>query len=663
MVQHAKTHFAAVFISLFWLVAMLCSIESYGQLEESIDTIEIFKMTQSTPTVFAEKSDILARQICKNYPDEASKVLAIVYWITEHIQYDYKSYKKRSISNKSTETVLKKKKALCGEYAQLFKEMCNAVDIEAEVVTGYTQGFDFFETDTLYRAEHAWSVVRVNGQWKLMDLTLASGYVAPRKQGFQKFLADAFGVKHWQQYKFVQEFNPKWLYVAPDEMIFTHYPNLSMFQLLQVPIPINAYIEGSWAIHGHLAWHFKTLKESEAIDAFVQKNQIEKWLQEAEEGFKNNPSNHRIKGFNYYLVLDSLFRAAFDEKTTCLNLPKKKLELLENYAVVADSMLRLSMEDNHREFRRKEWQSNWWKQRLCNSNKNYQLSFGQRCNLNLSQEQLVAKIEKDNKNYQKFALQQAHDCQEKTPYSITAPSAELKENYQFLAPIDSLQKLAEQALYQKDSFMLSYKEGIATQVCAKEHIVMEIHRGNFKALQKRNKEKIADMPMVYYDTKNLDKNWLNHSHNRADSINKAVTNIFLFALNNDQQATYDLVKQYYEAVSLKLQLIHQAKAHALQEQDYINALTDLERQLKNYHTELKNCMGFQQKLLQLLDKEVKFMQSAAKTLSSEDALEQHRHQAYMQYRKFIKQTENAKAQFLIQRIEEMKLLIEESKQN
>ena len=104
--------------------------------------------------------------------------------------------------------MLKKKKTLCGEYAQLFKEVCNAVDIEAEVVTGYTQGFDFFETDTLYRAEHAWSVVRVNGQWKLMDLTLASGYVAPRKQGFQQFLANAFGVKHWTQYKFVPKFNP-----------------------------------------------------------------------------------------------------------------------------------------------------------------------------------------------------------------------------------------------------------------------------------------------------------------------------------------------------------------------------------------------------------------------------------------------------------------------
>ena len=35
--------------------------------------------------------------------------------------------------------------------------------------------------DTFYRAEHAWSIVRIEGKWQLLDLTYASGYIGEVK--------------------------------------------------------------------------------------------------------------------------------------------------------------------------------------------------------------------------------------------------------------------------------------------------------------------------------------------------------------------------------------------------------------------------------------------------------------------------------------------------
>lgn len=648
MVLHKQSLLFTVFQSLFWAGALFCSITSYSQKKYGIDTAQIYKATEKIKITTPNPIQ-LAQKICKPYSDEASKVLALSYWVANNIQYDYQSYKKRSISQKKSSQVLQTKKALCGEYAQLFKEMCKAVGVEAEVVTGYTQGFDFFDSDTLYRSEHAWSVVKVNGHWKLMDLTLASGGVVAKKQFFKKFLANTFSIKYCPQFKFVPKFNPQWLYVEPDEMILTHFPNLKMYQLLQVPVPMDTYTEGSWAVYQHLAWHFKTLKRSESIDAYIEKGQIEKWLQEAEEGHRNNPNNHRIKGFNYYLVLDSIFRASFDKETACIIQSPEILKQLSLYATVADSMLALSIEDNYKEFRWKEWQSKWWKQRLFDYNKNHLTNFDMRCNLNLNQEQLVKKIEKENKHYQQFALQSAHYYHQKTHFNPRLTEKEKIKNY--FETLDSLQELAKKALAQKDSFMQFYKTEATEKICAKERLVLDIHKGNCKALQKRHKEKMLDLPMVYYDTKNLDNEWLQNSHYRADSINRVITNTFLASLLTNQKASYDLIRQYFEAVGAQVQLIQKAKNKAAcKEKKYIDALSKLEKQLKNYHTELENSLHFQQKILLLLEKEIKFMHCSAKTLSDEDELEQYRHQNYLAYRKFILNTENAKIQSLRQKI-------------
>lgn len=310
------------------LLSLLIACMPYYNFAQIIDTVAVYKKARRAPVRVCKSPSQLAEYLTQHYSDDARKVLAMSYWICKNIKYNYKAFKERSIIGNNSTTVLKKRKALCGEYAQLFKEMCAAVNIRAEVVSGYTRDFDFFEQDTLFRAEHAWSAVCINGHWKLLDLTYASGYIKAKKQGLKRFLARTFHTPYTPKFKFVQHFHPSWLWVAPDELILTHFPNIDAFQLLKTPVPLKSYRAGTWSVYSHLAWHWETLSQSPALDIYSNQSTIQKWLDEGDMGHGNNPYNHRIKGFNYFRALDSLTRASWNPEKKQLNISFTQLERL-----------------------------------------------------------------------------------------------------------------------------------------------------------------------------------------------------------------------------------------------------------------------------------------------------------------------------------------------
>jgi len=660
--QKKLAQFSLVLLWMMLLPALLSAQE-----RSRIDTLQIYKKTERVPKSAQKNPVVLAQYLAADYEDEAKKVLAISYWIAKNIKFNYKVFKSRVEVKNSTETVLRKRKAQSSEYAQLFKEMCSAVGIQAEVVRGYTQGFDFFETDTLYRAEHTWSIVKVNEAWQLLDLTYGSGATVAKKQSFQKFLARRFGVKYTVKYKYVHRFNSRWFFVKPDEMIFTHLPNLSMFQLLKVPLPHKLFKQGGWLIHGHLSWYYKTLKKSKEIDDYIAKTQTEKWLYEGNEGHKTNSSNHRVKGVNYYLALDYLFQEKFEGKSNSINIPEKELEKMEAYATIADSMLRLSIKDNNKEYQKKEAISMAWKQRLMNKNKGYISNLKLRQKKNTEQEKEIDKINKKHSSNQDFVAKNEYKKEAiyKIERSLAKKGEVSKVRIDLLDQIDSLKEKIWVVLHQKDSIMQHYAAIDIEKICPKEEINMKIHRGNWKALAIHLKNKKAFLNFVYQDAEYLDKIWFFNSHRRADSINEAVTGKALKELYNDQVASYILIKEYYEILGQELRLIQKVKSKSTKSLDedelYVAAVVELKSQLDEYASSLKEQLGFQKKLISLLRKEIKFMQKSGKTLSEDILLESYRHSTYMEYRKFIKDAENAKMRFVLEEVSKIKSYIAQAR--
>lgn len=639
-----------------------------AQRQAPLDTATIYSKTKNVPLVFSQNPKTLASFLTKNYIREDKKVLAISYWIVNNIQYDYKGFKQRNISQKTSLEVLRKKKALCREYALLFKEMCKAVGVQAEIVNGYTKGFDFFPSDTLYRAEHTWSIVRIEGVWHLMDLTYASGHITSKKQAFAKGIVQFFGGRLAPKFKYVQAFNPNWLFVPADEFIFTHYPNLRMYQLLAEPVNYQLYQEGGWGIHGHLSWFPKILKESKEIDRYIHWSRIEQCLFEAKEGHLANPNNHRVKGYHYYWALDSLFRAAYDQHSNGLIASKAYLKQMETYAYVAETALQENIQDNNQEYQNKLARSWSWKKRLSDRNQRHILQLKKRAQKNRKQELLVLTIEKNNLTNQQFTAQYLPSKQiSKRNKSIKEVLTDtqtnpIRFNALLQAKLDSLEGLTNLFVNRKDSFLDFFGKGMQAIIFPKERLVLKIHKGNAKALKQIIEHKKMQLPLVYEEEHVLDKVWLVQSNQRVDSINKVVTDTFLLALYEHQIASYSAMKSYCELIETAIGLLETERQYLNQLQVATEKYTmllfiDREKKMIEYREQLKKCLGFQQRLIRLLGNEIQHMENSVQTLQKENRLEYYRHKQYMEYRQHIRQTENLKTTLILQKITRIKRFI------
>ena len=171
------------------------------------------KVPKVTSQDLDDQLDHLAFKITKNAYTESEKAKAIFTWIATHIDYDnelrYNTSLQKSIyvSEESVITqVLQRKKALCGGFAFLFERLCNTVNIDAKVIHGYTK------TPGLRRkhnkVHHTWNAVKINGNWKLLDITYAKSHSATK------------------------EINMQWYHMEPKYFIKTHLPKESKWTLL-----------------------------------------------------------------------------------------------------------------------------------------------------------------------------------------------------------------------------------------------------------------------------------------------------------------------------------------------------------------------------------------------------------------------------------------------
>lgn len=93
-----------------------------------------------------------------------------ISWEEDH-DLDRFSYD-RSID---TRKVIQTKRRSSGEISIIVLELCMAIGIHAEMVRRYpkTQGEDL-DLDAISRPNHFWDVILVDGEWRMMDASLAS---------------------------------------------------------------------------------------------------------------------------------------------------------------------------------------------------------------------------------------------------------------------------------------------------------------------------------------------------------------------------------------------------------------------------------------------------------------------------------------------------------
>ena len=117
----------------------------------------------------------LSKYLAKSDYTELEKVRSFYTWIIHHITYDNTRQKlgeKRKHKNRAA--VLRNRKAICSEYSELFKALCDEMGIKTFVVSGYSKG-TLTSSPNLEAPNHAWNAVKIEEHWYLLDLTWDSG--------------------------------------------------------------------------------------------------------------------------------------------------------------------------------------------------------------------------------------------------------------------------------------------------------------------------------------------------------------------------------------------------------------------------------------------------------------------------------------------------------
>lgn len=204
----------------FFALALLCWVyvpnQSPAQTFDRIDAIA--RQTRAPKDHSVEK---LAASLAANCQSEKEKARAFFVWMAENIRYDIKTFEKSDdLSHEKwslrqePEQVIKTEKAVCAGYTRLYNALCHAVGMEALEVDGITKD----QRGRVRQGGHAWSLVRADGQWYLVDATWGAGDVDIEER------------------KYIAHFKPQYFFPAPETMLANHFPFDPLFQLLPAPL-------------------------------------------------------------------------------------------------------------------------------------------------------------------------------------------------------------------------------------------------------------------------------------------------------------------------------------------------------------------------------------------------------------------------------------------
>ena len=143
--------------------------------------------------------------VCRPYRNDVQRLRAIFTWVSEKVAWE-EDYEGEVDSRR----VINARRGCAEEVAVLVVEMCLAVGLHAEVVRGYLKSpGDIIDVDSMPRPNHWWNAVLVDGEWRIMDCSLASP-TNPKRSLYSN--AGSQVAETW------------WFLARPMEICYTHIP-------------------------------------------------------------------------------------------------------------------------------------------------------------------------------------------------------------------------------------------------------------------------------------------------------------------------------------------------------------------------------------------------------------------------------------------------------
>lgn len=212
--------FCLLFLSLIYgWVAPAYAIEL-----SDINFTRLDNYAMNTPKRVTKNVKTLTRYLLKPTKTDLEKTRVLFRWVAHNISYDVDAYNSGSYRNKRTtpETILRDRKGVCDGYAKLFGEMAKTAGLEVKQISGWAKGAGFSKKGELAKEpDHAWNMVKIGGNWHLLDATWAAGNVNGTK--------------------FTRAFNAHYFLTPPEQFIYNHFPEEENGQLLEDPLSLEDY--------------------------------------------------------------------------------------------------------------------------------------------------------------------------------------------------------------------------------------------------------------------------------------------------------------------------------------------------------------------------------------------------------------------------------------
>ena len=244
MIKTIATHSNKLYLLLL-LIATTAFSQDYSKVD---NTVKTYPRSFSSPKKLAER-------INTDFTSETDKVRAAFTWIATNIKYDLKAYKsggsmiaysysseadrvakEQLYRQKTADKTLRSQKGVCQDYASLFHIVCDFMSVKCIDIVGTSKAHPANIGKLPKASDHEWNAVKIGNQWKLIDVTWASGSVDT------------------QTGKFTQDFNDGYFFTEPEVFFLNHFPDDKRLLMVakteqefaELPLYYGAYIQAGY---------------------------------------------------------------------------------------------------------------------------------------------------------------------------------------------------------------------------------------------------------------------------------------------------------------------------------------------------------------------------------------------------------------------------------
>ena len=170
------------------------------------------KHALNTPAWAEKDIETLVKYLIKPAKSELDKARVIWRWITDNITYSTGN------SYMSAKGTFENRNGICSGYANLYTKMGRLAGLTVENIQGSSKGYILRPGAFTSGQLHAWNGVRIDGRWYLLDATWGAG-----NKNHSKYM------EYYSEYYFLTK---------PTQLIFSHLPDSSRWQILKKPVGI-----------------------------------------------------------------------------------------------------------------------------------------------------------------------------------------------------------------------------------------------------------------------------------------------------------------------------------------------------------------------------------------------------------------------------------------